>query len=178
VRKFFAVRGLSPGEIASASDEPLIQTVDGEPEESISDADAAESDGTRVPLSMLPVTQKVKLAMRGTREHRSLLIRDPNKLVATSVLASPKLTDAEVEGFARMANVAEEVLRLIGTNRSWAKNYAVMSALAKNPKTPLAVSLHFIPHLNLKDVKMMVTDRNLPEQVRLSCRKIMSKYQK
>jgi hypothetical protein len=176
VRKFFAERGLLPGEVASLSDEPLIQTVDGESEESASDSDAPGPDGTRVPLSMLPVTRKVKLAMRGTREHRSLLIRDPNKLVATSVLASPKLTDSEVEGFARMANVSGEVLRLIGTSRAWAKNYTVMSALAKNPKTPLSVSLPFIPHLNLREVKMMSTDRNLPEQVRLSCRKIMSKY--
>ncbi len=61
--------------------------------------------------------ERMKLATRGTREQRSVLVRDPNRLVAAAVLSSPKLTDSEVEQFAKMANVAEDVLRVIGTNR-------------------------------------------------------------
>ena len=65
-------------------------------------------------LAGLPIKKKIKLASKGTREQRAQLIRDPNKLVAAAVLSSPKLTDAEVESFAKMANVTEEVLRVIG----------------------------------------------------------------
>ena len=81
------------------------------------------------------------LAPRGTREERTVLIRDPNRLVAAAVLSSPKLTENEVEGIARMANVGEEVLRIIGNNRGWMKSYTVAANLVRNPKTPPAISL-------------------------------------
>ena len=76
-----------------------------------------------VVLAMLPVIQRMKLAMRGTREQRGQLIRDSNRLVAAAVLSSPKLTEAEIEAFARMANLSEDILRIIAMNRSWTKNY-------------------------------------------------------
>jgi len=49
-------------------------------------------------LASMTVPERLKAAMRGTREQRAQLVRDPNKLVATAVLASPKLTVNEVEG--------------------------------------------------------------------------------
>ena len=123
----------------------------------------------------MTIPERLKAAMRGTREQRAQLIRDPNKLVATAVLASPKLTVSEIEAFCRMGNVSEDVLRIIGSNRSWRKSYPVMAALARNPKTPPAITLAILPVLNVRDVKQMSVDRNLPEVVRLSARKIVSK---
>ena len=81
---------------------------------------------------------------QGTREQRSQLIRDSNRIVATAVLTSPKLTESEVEAFAKMGNVSEDVLRIIGTNRGWLKNYGIVHAVTKNPKTPPAISMQFI----------------------------------
>ena len=75
------------------------------------------------------------------------------------------------ENFAKIANVSEEVLRTIGMNRAWIKNYGVVSALAKNPKTPLAVSLKFVQRLNDRDLKMIALDRNLQEPLKLAVRK-------
>lgn len=180
VRTFFAGLGIHAADVGGAdASAPLIEEAVVLPDAGAAEGEvpAGEAEAARaLPISMLPITDKIKLAMRGTREHRSQLVRDSNKLVAVSVLASPKLTETEVETFARMGNVSEEVLRIIGTNRAWVKNYGVMHALAKNPKTPLSISIHLVPHLNIKDVKRMAMDRNLPEQVRLSARKIMSKY--
>ena len=121
----------------------------------------------------MSVMQKVKVAMRGTREERAVLIRDPNRLVSAAVLSSPKLTENEVEGISRMANVGEEVLRIIGTNRAWVKSYTIAAGLARNPKTPIAVSLHLLNRLTERDVKMMASDRNIPEPVRIAARKRM-----
>ena len=70
-----------------------------------------------------------------------------------------------------MANVSEEVLRIIGMNRAWTKNYGVIAALAKNPKTPLGVSMRFVQRLNEKDLKMIAMDRNLQEPLKLAVRK-------
>ena len=78
-----------------------------------------DEEKTRVVLNMLPVPQRMKFALKGTRSQRAVLIRDPNKVIAAAVLSSPKLTETEVEAFSRMANVSEDVLRTIGTSRAW-----------------------------------------------------------
>jgi hypothetical protein len=87
------------------------------------------------------------------------------------VLSSPKVTDAEVAGFARMGNVSEDVLRIIGNNRAWLKNYSVVLALAKNSKTPVAMSLNLMNRLSGKDLATLSTDRNVPEALRAAARK-------
>ena len=115
--------------------------------------------------------QRLSLAMKGTREARAILIRDPNKIVSLAVLSSPKLTETEVEGIAKMANVSDEILRVIGQTRAWVKSYAIASALTRNPKTPLAVSMHLLARLHEKDVKMLAADRNVPDVLRLAARR-------
>ena len=89
------------------------------------------------------------------------------------MLSSPKLTETEVEAFARMGSVGEDVLRTIARTRAWMKNYGVVLALAKNAKTPVAISLNLLPRLNEGDVKRLSTDRNVPEPLRIAARKRM-----
>ena len=47
---------------------------------------------------------------------------------------SPKLTESEVEAFAKMGNVSEDVLRIIGTNRAWLKNYGIVARRDPQPE--------------------------------------------
>ena len=169
MREFFARRGaVGSGEAADATT-PLLDTSGG--------SDAAETDDENDSqlLSALPIVERMKLAMKGTRAQRAQLIRDSNKLVAASVLSSPKLTEMEVEAFAKMANVAEEILRSIAMNRTWTKNYGVIAGLAKNPKTPPAISMSLLQRLNERDLKMLTVDRNVPEAVRLGARRLTVK---
>ncbi|HEX6976151.1 MAG TPA: hypothetical protein VF147_17210, partial [Vicinamibacterales bacterium] len=126
-------------------------------------------------LSSLPIIDRMKLARKGTKGQRAQLIRDSNKLVAAAVLSSPKLTESEVEAFAKMANVSEDVLRVIAMNRTWTKNYGVVVGLARNPKTPPAISMGLLQRLNERDLKMIAIDRNVPEGVRLAARKFIVK---
>ena len=111
------------------------------------------------------------LAMKGTREERSILIRDPNKLVSTAVLSSPKINESEVESIAKMANVSEEILRLVAMSRAWTKSYSIVHALARNPKTPVAISMNLLSRLVDKDLRMLSTNRNVPEILRVTARK-------
>ena len=168
MRRWLEEQGVTPAPTAPESDDPLVEA--GDPEETT----VAASPGGAARLATMSVMQKMKVAMRGTREERALLIRDPNRLVASAVLSSPKLAENEIEGFARMANVAEEVLRVIGMNRSWIKNYGVVANLVRNPKTPVALSLQLMNRLTEKDVKMLTTDRNVPEPLRIAARKKVS----
>jgi len=111
------------------------------------------------------------LLVKGTREMRSILIRDPNKMIAAAVLSSPKLTTAEVERFARMTSVSDDVLRTIAQNRSWMKQYGVIAGLTKNPKTPVGLSLRLVSRLNAKDLNTLAVDRNIPGALRNAARK-------
>jgi hypothetical protein len=180
VRTFFTKRGVLPGR-ATNEDEPLIPEADDDPDEAgVSAAvnnveKSAGGDDRKVVaiLTSLPVPQRLKIALKGTREQRSVLVRDPNRMVSAAVLSSPKLTDMEVESFARMGNVSEDVLRTIGTSRAWTQNYSVAAALIKNAKTPLAISMSLLPRMNDRDVKILVTDRNVPEGLRIAARKMM-----
>jgi hypothetical protein len=115
--------------------------------------------------SMTPA-EKIKTALTGDQEERMLLIRDSNKLVARAVLGSPKLSDAEVEAFAMMKNVTEEVLRHIAMNRAFMKRYMVAVALCNNPRTPLDVTLPLINRLNERDLKNLGLNKNVPETLR------------
>ena len=91
--------------------------------------------------------------------------------MASAVLSSPKLSISEIEAFARMANVTEDVLRAIAQNRAWVKNYGVALGLTRNPKTPVALSLTLLHRLVERDVKAIAADRNVPEPLRLAARK-------
>jgi hypothetical protein len=173
LREFFGDRGIFPDEIPPLDvdyDEPLIDTE--ESTESGEDGDDERTSGIQA-LASMTFPQRLKAAMKGTREQRAILIRDANKLISTSVLSSPKVSGAEVESFARMQNVSEDVLRIIGSNRAWLKSYGVILALAKNPKTPLGMSLNFMSRLTTKDVGKLAVDRNVPEALRIAARKKM-----
>ena len=166
MRAFFVSRGVQVSAAAESADDPLIDAVDEEP-----DAGDDSNVGVSERLAKMSVLEKMKAAMRGTREERAILVRDPNRLVAAAVLSSPKLTGQEVEAIAKMANVGEEVLRVIGTNRQWTKNYGVVAGLVRNPKTPVAISLTLLQRINDKDVRVLATDRNIPEPIRIAARK-------
>ena len=113
-------------------------------------------------LYRLNTAEKVITALKGSREERAILVRDPNRIVATAVLGSPRLTEAEIESFAAMKNVSDEILRQIGSHKEWTKRYAVVANLVKNPRTPLGISLSMVPRLNPRDIKSLAVDRNVP----------------
>ncbi len=123
-------------------------------------------------MAKMNIVQRIQLAVKGGREERMLLIRDPNKIVQRGVLQSPRLTDLEIENFAAMTNVSQEVLRIISKNRNFMKSYAVIKNLTKNPKSPLDVSLHLLPHLTPTDLKQLTGNKNVPETLRSTALKL------
>ena len=128
-------------------------------------------------LFRMNTAQKVVTALKGSRTQRAMLVRDPNRMVSTAVLGSPRLTDAEVEAFAGMRNVSDEILRQIGTHKDWTKKYAVIANLVKNPRTPIGVSLSMVSRLNPRDIKGLATDRNVPEVIRKQAQKFVKDKQ-
>lgn len=176
LREFFYKRGVPAGAVpAPDSEEPM-----GDVDESGLGAEGEDQkqQSFQERLATMTVPEKVKCATKGTREMRSVLIRDPNRMVAAAVLSCPKVNDAEVESFAKMGNVSEEILRSIAMNRAWTKNYGTLLALVKNSKTPVALSMNMLQRINPSDVKKLSTDRNVPEALRVAARKVVQANQK
>ena len=174
LREFFADRGVFPDEIpqldveASAPEDPLIDV--GEADAFAVDENEDRETATQR-LAKMGFSERLKAAVKGSREMRAMLIRDPNKMISAAVLSSPKLTGPEIEAYSRMASLSEEVLRIIASNRAWTKSYNVVLGLIKNPKTPLALSLNFMGRLNNRDMSQLSVDRNIPEALRIAARK-------
>jgi hypothetical protein len=126
-------------------------------------------------LQTLTVFQKIRLARLGNKEARGLLIRDRNKIVATSAIRSPKVTENEVVVFAKSRNVNDEVPRIIATNREWTKNYQIQHALVGNPKTPLLHSLKFINYLQDRDLRGLAKSKDVPRQIATAARRLLAK---
>ncbi|MFZ5445793.1 MAG: hypothetical protein ACOZQL_37720 [Myxococcota bacterium] len=136
-------------------------------------------EGTKLTLSKrimsMNVSEKIKLATKGNKEARSILIRDSNKLVAVAVIRSPRITDGEVLAQAQNKICMDDVLRVIYTNREWLRKYAIKLALVKNPKVPQGVSMRLINTLHEHDVKSLAKDKNVPGSVQILAKKQIDK---
>jgi hypothetical protein len=139
------------------------------------EVDEAEQKNLFALVQTLSVFQKIKLARRGNKEARALLIRETNKIVASAVIRSPKITELEVLGFSKSRNVSDEVLRLIAANRDWTKNYQIKLALAGNPKCPQPVAMRFVNYLQEKDLLGMMKSKDVPSAISSHARRLLSK---
>lgn len=117
-------------------------------------------------IMFMNVKDRVKLASKGDREARSILIRDPNKIVASAVINNPRITDHEAENIAAMRTVAHEVLRLMALNRNWARSYPIIHNLVRNPRTPIPTCINILPRIRTKDLLNLSQNRNVSEAVR------------
>lgn len=124
-------------------------------------------------IQAMSVPQRVKLALRGNKDARQILLRDPNRLIRRFVLENPRTTEGEVAAIARNRTADEELLRTIADRREWMKNYQVRLALATNPKTPLPIALRQVATLGERDLAQMAKSRNVPQAVATAARRLL-----
>jgi hypothetical protein len=128
--------------------------------------EVTKRDSTLQKIAKLDIKGRIQLAMKGSKEERSILIRDGTKLIALAVLDSPKITDGEVEGFASQKNVLEAVLRGIPMKRRFAKHYPVIRNLVFNPRTPIDLSLGLMKNLLINDLKNLSGNKEVSDTIR------------
>lgn len=150
-------------------------------EELVEESDDDEHDQLRelrrenfaVKIGMLKIGEKIKLAILGNREARTILVRDPNRIVSKAVLRNPRLTDSEIVLISQSKVVNEEILREIAESRKWARLYQVKLALVNNPKTPPHISLGLIRHLRDFDLRSLRWSKNLPGVITAAIKQVM-----
>lgn len=169
------VAALPQSQAASAEQQDLLKELHKDEPPPLEDLEKAIAEVEPDPIKRqtlmqrlvhMNVVQRLTLALKGGKEERNLLIRDTNKLVQRCVLQSPRVTDTEVEAFAAMTNLPGEILRFISLTRKFMKSYGVAKNLIFNPKTPIDVSLHLLPRLNVTDLKILTTSKNVPDTLR------------
>lgn len=134
---------------------------------------ARESAATRI--RRLKVPERVKLALRGNREARQILARDPVKLVQSCVLRNPRVTVDEALAMAKNRSLAGDLLRAIAAEREWVRHYAVRLALVQNPKTPLPVALGLLGGIHERDMRLLARSKNVPTVLQAQARRILAR---
>jgi hypothetical protein len=156
----------APGTTVAAADEAKMRAAAAAAMKAKAAQPADRRDSVLQKISKLDIRGRITLAMRGTKEERSILVRDSTKLVAIAVLDSPKVSDGEVEKFALQKNVLEAVLRAIPMRRKYAKNYNIMRNLVQNPRTPLDLSLGLMKNLLVHDLKNLSGNKEISDTIR------------
>jgi hypothetical protein len=123
-------------------------------------------------LNFMTVSEKVRLAYRGDRTIRMLLVRERNKLICSAVMRNPRMSEQEAEAIAGMRNVDDEVLRVLASRRDWTSKYKILLTLCRNPKAPIGVVLPFVNRLTLRDLKGLKDDKGVQQVIRETARKV------
>jgi hypothetical protein len=124
------------------------------------------------------VGERVKLALKGNREVRAILIRDPVQLIQRFVLQNPRITEDEVLVMARNRNLDTQLLRMIAENKHWPRNYQIKLALVTNPKSPLAVALRFVHGLMERDIRFLAKSKNISSTIAGQARRMVTQWEK
>jgi pentose-5-phosphate-3-epimerase len=137
-----------------------------------------ESNDIRVLISKMSMSQKIKTAMFGDTVARSLLIKDPNKLIQQFVLKNPQITMEELHAYAQDPNTPRGVLRTLSDTQKIVREYAIKQALCFNPKTPLDISTKWVRYLQLADLNKLQKSKSVPNALTVIVRKKLADLKK
>lgn len=119
------------------------------------------------------IAEKIKTALTGDKEWRSIFIKDANKLVSGAVVKNPRITESEILAIVKSTVQNDEIMRVICGNKEWVKNYQIRKALAENHKTPLPFALRFVASLTDKDMAAMAKSKNVSSVISTQARRIL-----
>ena len=125
-------------------------------------------------LQEMSVSDKIKMALTGDKEWRTLLIRESNKQVNTAVLRNPRISEGEVLAVAKNRSSSEELIRIILLNRDWVKLYEMKKLLVIHPRTPLQAAMRFMTFLTEKDIRTLAKSRNVSQPIVNNARRILT----
>jgi hypothetical protein len=152
------------------------------PRELVTETEADAAAGETAPraatilarLRFLTVAERIKLALRGNKEARTLLLRDSNRIIVRLVLKNPRITEDEIVAVTRNRSVDEELLREIAERREWTRNYQVRLGLVTNPKTAPATAVRLLGLLEERDIGRLAKSKNVPDVVVAAARRLLA----
>lgn len=175
---FLQERGLIPGQASPPCEGEDVDSLPGRGDDL--EVDPEEEHQGKYQLAMaMEVPAKIKTALTGDKEWRTILLKDNNKLVSAAVLKNPRITEGEVLTIAKSQIQNDEIMRLICANKEWLKNYQIRKALVENHKTPLPTALRLLATLSDKDIQFIAKSKNISTVLSTQARKlVMAKSEK
>lgn len=166
-------------ELPSVSPSPQPDVLQPETEEESSEKSESEEFRSKYQMAQtMGVGEKIKMALTGDKEWRSILVKDSNKLVNGAVVKNPRITEPEILAISKSAIQNDEIIRVICQNKDWVKNYEIRKALVLNHKTPLPVALRFMGFLSEKDLGGMAKSKNISSVLSNQARRMLTNKKK
>lgn len=171
-RTFLADKGMMAG--GAAADEAVAAAGREETGEEGEVDEESEEFKSKYKLSLeMGIAEKIKMALTGDKEWRTLLIKDSNKLVSGAVVKNPRISEPEILAISKSAIQNDEILRVICLNKEWIKNYQIRKALVLNCKTPLPAALRFLGSLTEKDIASLAKSKNVSTVIANQARRLL-----
>ena len=129
-------------------------------------------------IRQMSISEKIRMAVVGDAAARSILLRDPNRMVSNAAINSPSMSEPEAAAIAHSKEVAEDILRIIANRKEWTRTYEVKRALTFNPKTPVGISMRFLSHMRPSDLKLLAKSRGVPNPLKTAAKQRLEKKMK
>jgi len=117
-------------------------------------------------LPQLPLGQKITLARRGPARVAGALLAEGHAQVVPVVLDNPYMTEAQILRALAREKLPISVIPAIVQHRKWSITYNIRLALVRNPMSPLATILSYLPELTVSDLRELAAPGIVPENLR------------
>ncbi len=119
----------------------------------------------------LTSADKIHLALHGTKDERTAILRDRHRMLHAYVLRNPQITFEEVLAVAKNPLSTPELLVQIAERKEWCQKPALALALCRNPKTPSGAGLRALAYVAPADLRQMAKGVNTPPHIVTAARK-------
>jgi|SRR6266568_1976837 len=122
---------------------------------------------------IMGIGEKIKMALSGDKEWRSILVKDANKLVSGSVIKNPRITEAEILTLVKAGIQNDEIMRLICANKEWIKSYKIRKALVENNRTPVQNAMRYLGTMTAKDLASFAKSKNISSVISTLAKRLL-----
>lgn len=105
---------------------------------------------------------KMELAAAANEEELDQFLHDPSARVIRKLLGNRNLREEDAVIIAKRKNLPADILEAIAKDHRWSESYPIRLALARNPRTPLSVSLTVARYLRLFDLEEITRSHLIP----------------
>jgi hypothetical protein len=117
-------------------------------------------------LEGIPRGEKITLARRGTGRVAASLLANPDPELINATLDNPYLTEGLLLKVLARENLPPAVVERVAQHQRWCHHYHLRLALIRNPLTPLARVLAFLPEMAVTDLRDICLDHGMSAHVR------------
>jgi hypothetical protein len=117
-------------------------------------------------LEALPRGQKISLARGCSGRVAAALLVTQDAEIVRAALSNPYLSEGHLLKVLALNDLPAVLVELISRHERWSRPYLLRLALIRNPLTPFARVLAFLPDITVNDLRDICRDHRVPDQVR------------